>query len=192
MSKSIDWFCKAVRIAGVNFPGAASLVQLQAEVDSVIMSQRIEKLEDPISYLHEDIPEVSKIIYAKLIEKDSVNLDFENEFYLKYSRALAVLSESGYISKNNVLGSRTPIGINLINSFFILYMCAVAGDSKAMGQLIEIVDKCPVGQWLNGKKIKEDLNIPIFVTRAVFEIYATKGYGLLSRENGSCSYMGNT
>ncbi|MCR9321557.1 hypothetical protein [Vibrio alginolyticus] len=91
MSKSIDWFCKIVRIAGVNFPVAASFVQFQAELDSIAMSKRIEKLEDPISYLHEDIQEVSKLIYAQLVTCDSVNLDFGDDFYVKYSRPLAAL-----------------------------------------------------------------------------------------------------
>ncbi|MHC9510273.1 hypothetical protein [Kangiella sp. M94] len=31
----MDWFFKLIRIAGVNFPVAASLVQLQAEIDAV-------------------------------------------------------------------------------------------------------------------------------------------------------------
>ena len=63
MSRSMEWFIKIVRVAGVNFPGAASLVQLQAELDSTAMASRLEKLEDPISYLHEDIPDVAKEIY---------------------------------------------------------------------------------------------------------------------------------
>ncbi|MBE4360648.1 hypothetical protein [Vibrio parahaemolyticus] len=191
MSKSIDWFCKIVRIAGVNFPGAASFVQFQAELDSIAMSKRIEKLEDPISYLHEDIQEVSKLIYAQLVTCDSVNLDFGDDFYVKYSRPLAALTKSGYISQNNVLGSRIPLGINLIDPSFILYMCAIAGDSKTMAHLVKTVDECPVGQWLNGKVLKEELAIPLYVIRAVFEVYEAKGYGLLSREIGSCNYMGN-
>ncbi|AEG13649.1 hypothetical protein Sbal175_4440 (plasmid) [Shewanella baltica BA175] len=190
MTKSIDWFYKVVRIAGVNFPVAASFVQLQAELDSIAMYKRIEKLEDPISYLHEDIQEVSNLIYAQLVEEDSVNLNFNDEFYLKYSRPLATLTKSGYISQNNVMGSIIPIGINLIDPSFILYMCVITGDSKAMDNLVKIVDECPVGQWLNGRTLKEDLTIPIYVIRAVFEVYQAKGYGLLSREIGSCNYMG--
>lgn len=191
MGKSIDWFCKIVRIAGVNFPVAASLVQLQAELDSIEMSKRIEKFEDPISYLHEDIQEVSKLIYAQLVKCDSVNLDFDDDFYVKYSRPLATLTKSGYISKNNVQGTRIPLGINLIDPTFILYMCAIAGDSKTMERLVNIVDECPVGQSLKGNVLKEKLGIPLYVIRAVFEVYEAKGYGLLSRRMGFYDYMGN-
>ncbi len=42
MNKSnIEWFFKIIRIAGVNFPVAASLVQLQAEIDSDAMEERL-------------------------------------------------------------------------------------------------------------------------------------------------------
>lgn len=191
MNKSTDWFCRLVRIAGVNFPVAASFVQLQAELDNIEISSRLEKLEDPISHLHEDIRQVSQLIYAKVVEEDSNDLDFNDDFYLKFSRPLAIMSKSGYIEQNNVLGSKIPDGIELIDPSFILYMTALAGDSEAMEKLVKIVDECPLGQWLNGKKLKEDFNIPITVIRAVFEVYEAKGYGLLSRETNSCMYRGN-
>ena len=111
----MDWFLKIVRIAGVNFPGAASLVQMQAEIDSAAMESRLKKFEDPISYLHEDIPELAKIIYQNIQVNDSINLNFPDEFYKKYSRPLAALESVGLISKNNVLASRIPTGINPVS-----------------------------------------------------------------------------
>ncbi len=191
MSKSLDWFCKIVRVAGVNFPGAASFIQLQAELDGMAMSKRIEKLEDPISYLHKDIQEVSKLIYAQLVTCDSVNLHFDDEFYKKYSRPLAALDKLGYIRKKDAMGYEIPLGISLIDPSFILYICAIAGDSKNMECLVKTVEKCPIGQWIDGKVLKEKLVIPLCVIYAVFEVYEAKGYGLLSREIGSCNYMGN-
>lgn len=187
----MDWFFKIVRIAGVNFPVAASLVQMQAEIDSVAMANRLNKFEDPISYLHEDIPELAKLIYQNLQVNDSINLDFSDDFYSKYSRPLAALESSGFISKNSVLGSRIPLGINLIDASFIMYMCNLAEDPQKMTEIIDIVDRCEVGLWLDGNQLKDSLGLPKYVIRAIFDIYQAKGYGILSREIGSCKYLCN-
>lgn len=187
----MEWFFKVVRIAGVNFPGAASLVQLQAELGTNAMISRLEKLEDPISYLHEDVPTVAKIIYEQMKSSDSVNLDFSNEFYTEYSRPLAALESASLISKNGVLGSRIPVGINLIDPSFIMYMCNLAEDQSKMQEIVDIVDRCEVGLWLNGDELKESIGLPRCVIRAVFEIYESKGYGVVSKTIGSCKYLSN-
>ncbi len=38
------------------------------------------------------------------------------------------------------------------------------------------------------KKIQADLPLPVI--KAVFDIYESKGYGLCSKNIGSCNYMG--
>jgi hypothetical protein len=190
MSKTMEWFFKIVRVAGVNFPGAASLVQLQAELDADAMTSRLEKLEDPISYLHEDVPEVAKEIYEKLKATDSVKLNFSEDFYTRYSRPLAALVSAGLISKNSVFGSIIPMGINLIDPSFIMYMCNIAEEAKKMQAIVEIVDRCKVGTWLNGDELKKNIGLPKYVIRAVFEIYESKGYGIVSKTSGSCKYLG--
>lgn len=185
----MDWFLKLVRIAGVNFPGAASLVQLQAELDSIAIENRLTNLEDPISNLHEDIPKISKIIYENLKVTDSITLNFPDEFYSHFSRALAALETKKLISKNSVIGSRIPLGINLIDPSYIMYMCNLAEEKHKMQEIFEIVDRCEVGVWLRGSELKSGLVLPKYVIRAVFEIYESKGYGMLSRTLGSCDYM---
>lgn len=187
----MDWFMKILRVAGANFPGAASLVQLRAEIDSEEMANRLNKFEDPISYLHEDVPEVSKLIYENLETNDSVNLDFSEDIYIEFSRPFAALESAGFISKNSVLGSRIPLGINLIDASFIMYMCNLAEDPHKMQEIIDIVDRCEVGLWMDGHELKDSVGLPEYVIRAVFEIYESKGYGILSRTNGSCRYQGN-
>jgi hypothetical protein len=190
MSQAMEWFLKVVRIAGVNFPGAASFVQLQAELDSSAMKSRLEKLEDPISDLHEDIPKVAKSIYKEMKSSDSVNLDFSDEFYNQYSRPLAALESAKLISKNGVIGSRIPISINLIDPSFIMYMCNLAEDQKKMQEIVDIVERCEIGIWLNGDELKDSVGLPKYVIRAVFKIYAAKGYGIVSNSIGSCKYEG--
>jgi hypothetical protein len=191
MNTSMEWFFKIVRVAGVNFPVAASLVQLQAELNSEVMALKFKKLEDPISFLHEDIPEISRLIYQKLRDNDSIILDFEEDFYTKYSRVLAVLEKERFISKNVVLGSRIPLGINIIDASYIMYLCSLEEDSQKMQEIIEIIDRCEVGLWLNELDLKNSIGLPKYVIRAIFEIYESKGFGILSKEVGSCNYMGN-
>lgn len=187
----MEWFLKVVRVAGVNFPGAASFVQLQAELDSSAMTRRLEKLEDPISYLHDDAANLAREIYESLKASDSVYLDFSEEFYTGYSRPLAAFESAGLISINNVLGSRIPRGINLKDPSFIMYMCNLAEEPRKMREIAEIVDRCEVGLWLDGEQLKESIGLPKYVIRALFQIYESKGYGIMSKTNGSCKYMGN-
>jgi hypothetical protein len=191
MSNSMDWFIKIVRIAGASFPGASSLVQLQSEIDSQAMANRLEELSDPISYLHEDVPEVSKLIYKNLRDKDSSILDFSEEFYRKFSRPLTALESIGLISKNGVIGSRIPCGINLIDPSFILYMCNLAEDPHKMQAITDIVDSCELGLWLDGVQLKDSIKLPVTVIRAVFEVYESKGYGIMSKTIGTCQYLSN-
>lgn len=185
----MDWFLKIVRVAGVNFPGAASLVQMQAEIDSSSIAKRIEKLEDPISFLHEGVNDVSNIIYKSLKLNDSVSLDFSENFYVQYSRSLAALVSSGLISKKEALGKTIPLGINLIDPSYIMYMCNLAEDHQKMLEITGIVDRCEVGLWLDGDQLSESIKLPKSVIRAIFEIYEAKGYGVLSKTTGICRYL---
>lgn len=186
-----EWFLKIIRIAGVNFPVSASLVQLQAEHDSELVALKFKKLENPISFLHEDMPEVSRKIYQKLRGEDTVSLNFEDKFYLKYSRVLAVLEKKKYISKNSVLFSTIPLGINIVDASYIMYMCSLEENSKKMQEIIDIVDRCEVGLRLHGDELKDSVGLPRCVIRAIFEIYESKGFGTLSKRVGSCDYLGN-
>lgn len=186
----MEWFFKTVRIAGASFPGASSLVQLQAELDYIKMEERITKLTDPISYLHDDIQEISKIIYLKLKELDSQTLDFDEQFYEKYSRALASLESQNYIKGQHIIGKQFKFGISLIDPSFIMYMCVLAEDNNKMESLTKAVDSCEVGKSLKGELLKSELGLPIEVIRAIFEIYSSKGYGLVSKEVGSAVYIG--
>ena len=186
----MDWLLSIIRIAGASFPVASSFIQLQSEIDSKALSDRVARLEDPISYLHNDIPEVSRNIYRKMKIVDSVSLDFDAEFYRKYSRALAVLESQGCIKQDRAIGKKYALGVRLVDPSYIMYMCALEEDSNKMESIIKIVDKCSVGKWLNGKNIQTSIDVPLPVIKAVFEIYESKGYGLCSQEIGSCKYMG--
>ncbi len=186
----MNWFISIIRVAGASFPVASSLVQLQSEIDSKALLDRVDKLEDPISYLHDDLPELSRHIYKRLKTNNSSKLDFDDEFYKKYSRALAVLESQGYVKGGHALGKNYAAGIRLIDPSYIMYLCALEEDSEKMESLVKIVDKCNIGEWLNGDDIQLSLSLPIPTIKAVFDIYESKGYGLCSKEIGSCKYVG--
>lgn len=185
----MDWLMSIVRIAGASFPGAASLVQLQAEIDSKALLERVSKLEDPISFLHELVPELSKLLYDEIKSTNSDKLVFDEVFYEKYSRPLAALESQGFIKGSHAVGKSFAAGLRVNDPLFIMYMCAFDEDEQKMESLMKIVDDCPRGKWLDGKQIQESLDLPLPVIQSVFDIYIAKGYGLGSKETGSSKYM---
>ena len=185
----MDWLMSIVRIAGASFPGASSLVQLQAEINSKALLERVSKLEDPISFLHELVPEVSKSLYNEIRTTNSSNLTFDDYFYEKYSRPLAALESQGFIKGNHAVGKSFATGLRVTDPSFVMYMCALAEDKQKMEALMKTVDDCPKGKWLDGKQIQESLGLPLPVIQAVFDIYESKGYGQCSKEKGSSKYL---
>lgn len=187
----MDWLFAIIRIAGVAFPVASSLVQLQAELDSKALKERVARLEDPVSFLHVDVPELSRKLYKDLKLKNSDKLDFDQDFYNKYSRALAPLQESqGYIQGSHAIGKRFAAGIRLVDPSYIMYLCALEEDDVKMEALLKVVDSCKIGEWLDGKRIQVNIDLPLPVIRAVFDIYESKGYGICSKEIRACQYLG--
>jgi len=186
----MNWLLSIVRVAGASFPVAASLVQLQAEIDTDDLSRRVSRLEDPVSSLHDDVPELSRKVYRQLNSEECETLEFEDEFYETYSRPLAALESQGCLRGNHAIGKRYAAGITLEDPSYVMYLCALEEDPRKMETLVGMVDECGVRQWLDGHNIKETLGLPLPVVRAVFKIFESKGYGLCSREIGACSYLG--
>lgn len=186
----MDWLLSIVRIAGVSFPVSSSLVQLQTEIDSKKLIERVRKLEDPISFLHEDIPELSRLIYGQIRSTDSPKIAFDSEIYSNFRRPLAALEKLGCIKGSHAIGAMYVDGFWLSDPTFVMYMCALEEDKRRMKSLIDLVHKCPEGQWLEGSKIKDQIDVPMPVIAAVFEIYERKGFGLCSKEVGATMYMG--
>jgi len=186
----MDWFFSIIRIAGVAFPGAAALVQLQAEIDSVSLKKRVSKLEDPISWLHDDVPELSRHLYRKLKAENSLKLRFDDDFYTEHSRALAVLETRGHLKGSHALGKRFAEGLWVTDPSYVMYMCVLEEDDAKMGAIIKAVEDCQVGKWLDGKVLQTSIGLPLPVIKAVFDIYEGKGYGLCSKTIGVYEYLG--
>lgn len=190
MERHMDWLLSILKIAGASFPVASSIVQFLAEAESKALMERMDRLEDPVSCIHDDVPELSRLIYRKLKLEKLAKLDFDDEFYKKYSRALAALESHGFIQGGHALGKKYAAGIRLVDPSYIMYLCALEEDGKKMESLIKVVKDCEVGKWLYGENIQTSINLPLRVIKAVFDIYESKGYGLCSKEIGSTKYMG--
>lgn len=182
----VDWFFSIVRIAGTAFPVASSLVQLHAEIDSKALLARVVKLEDPVSNLHEDVPELSRQIFQKMKSENSSKLYFSEEFHNTYSRALAVLKSHGYIEG----GNNFVLGIRLIDPSYVMYMCALEEDGEKMKALFQVIESCKIREWLDGKDIKSSIGLPLPVIQAAFDIYESQGYGRCSKIIGLTRYLG--
>lgn len=184
----MNWFFAIARIAGTSFPLSASLVQLQAELDSDAIKKRLDKIDDPLSALHPEVREVSRHIYAAIRERGSEPVAFTPEFYSRYQRVLALLDNHGCIRGTPTFAGPYYAGMWIGAPSYMLYMCALAEDSKKMDALLERVDTAPVRQWIHGKALAEELALPLPVVDAVFKLYADRGLGICSREIGASLY----
>jgi hypothetical protein len=189
MEINMDWLFSIIRIAGVAFPFASSLVQLQAELDNKNLSKRIKRLEDPISHLHDDISKVAELICSNLKIQNQNTLSFDTEFYDNYARPLSMLESQHCIHGNHSIVHRYYAGISLCEPSFVMYLCALNEDEEKMKRLISVTETCKPGQWLNGISIASDLGLPEPVVEAVFQIYQSKGLGILSQEIGTINYL---
>jgi hypothetical protein len=153
---------------------------------------QITKMVGQINHLHDDVSDVSKEIYAQLVEQDYTSLKFSSEFYSKYSDVLTVLDHGKYIRKEHACTSKDPISIQLICPTYILYMCNLSEDSKKMACLIEHMEKCSYDQSINGDELKQEIGLNISVIRAVFDIYKLKGHGIISNAIGVNLYIGRS
>lgn len=107
----MTWLSKIIRSAGSAFPLTSMLVQIQSDLDADKMAEKIAKLEDPISFLHEEVPALSKQIYGKLRETNKSNLKFEKDFYAMNAKPLAVLEAKGFIQGVHALGEGNEYGV---------------------------------------------------------------------------------
>ncbi len=74
----------------------------------------------------------------------------------------------------------------------MMYLCHLHlyENSERMESFSRILDECKIGQQLNGKEIANELELPVPVVAACFEVYEAKGYGLCSETIGAVNYCG--
>lgn len=187
----MEWFFAIVRIAGAFFPGTSSLVQLQAELDTKSFGERLKKLEDPISTLHEHVPDVSREIYTKVQGAETNSVSLDDSSCTQFSRPLAVLESAGFIRGSHAVGKRFAAGLRIEDPTYILYMCSLFEDESKMKKLFETVDSCHQGKTLRAQDVMRETSLSNPVVVAMFKVFEAKGYGICSKELGlNQSYMG--
>ena len=185
----MEWIAALIRAIGASFPGAASLVQLNSEIESSNTNRRLDRLEDPISALHPEVRQLSSEIYLALKGGAATTLAFDDSFYQRFGRPLAALEADGEIKAGHTLNKRYAFGFRITSPVYILYMAPLFESKHKMSKLVQTVDACKAGDRLDGNAVAVQLGIPVSVVRSVLELYRDKGYGLLSDEPGSSKYM---
>ena len=185
----MNWFAALVRIAGSTNPLTAPFVQLQAEIDSRATQGRLRRIEDPVSTLHPDIREVSGVIYEAVKRTGRAPVKFDDAFYGRYARSLAILESQGFIRGQHTIGEKHLDGFWLDDPHYVVaYLCALFEDPAKMDRLFQLIDETTPPRWLKGEDIALQLDLPLPVVRAVFQLYESRGLGLLSKELGTANY----
>jgi len=183
----MNWFFTLVRSVGASFPGSASMVQLQAEIDSRETQRRLRALEDPVSGLHPDVRGLSKLIYDRLRSSGNM-IHVDEDMYARFARPLHILDSQGLIDVTHVIGRPFPDSFWVTNSSYIFYLCALFEDSGKMDSLVNRIDEASAGRWLRGAEFAAELDLPLPVVKAIFQLYERRGLGLLSKEIGTANY----
>lgn len=120
-----NWVSTLVKVAGQFSPFTAALVQLQSEVDSAALAERLKRLEDPLRGLHPDLPEVAKLIYETVKMNNDSSFTISTEIYQKYRRCLALLEQKGLVTSSHRIGNPVPLNTRTSDPHFLLYLCAM-------------------------------------------------------------------
>jgi hypothetical protein len=183
----MNWLSILIRTVGAGFPGASSLVQLQSELDSAKLQERVRQLEDPISSLHPDVTALSAILYRSLQAAGS-KIVVTEEIYPRYSRALRILDAQGFLNVTHVIGRAFPDWFWITEPTYILYMAALYEEPAKMDSAVNRIDQAPAGTWIRGEEVSVDTGIPIPVVKAILQLYEARGLGIMSNENGTVNY----
>ena len=163
-------------------------VQLSAELEGRAVQERLRKLEDPISALHPDVPDVSKLIYECVSQNDSPKIFLSESQLDQFARPLVILDAKGMITGSHAIGKKFAAGFWLSNPWYVLYMAALFEDADRMERFAERLNSTPAGTWMKGAELSQEYALPIPVVKAVFQLGEQQGLGILSKEIGTVNY----
>ena len=106
----MTWMASLARVLGASVPFGSSLVQISAELESRDIQARLRRLEDPISNPHQDVRELTGIIYSSIENTDESRVQLSPEEYERYRRPLAILEQNGHIRGTHSLNQRFIAG----------------------------------------------------------------------------------
>jgi hypothetical protein len=186
----VDDALAAVRIAAAIIPVAAPANQLHAEIEARNLKARLEKLEDPISGLHSDVPDVASILYeaARANRGRPSSLDPGPEFFERYAKVLALLEGHGLVAGTRSLGGQFLEGVRPAAAF-VVYMATRYEEPARITAAVALVENAARGTWLDGRTIGDEIGVPWMLMAALFDIYEAKGLGIRSKETGTVRYL---
>ncbi len=186
----VDWFVRLAKVAGASNPLTAWLVQLEDELAAAELERRVQALEDPLSDLHPDMREVASLIWEQVRESDSRVVELDPGAYKTFARCLAELESLGLIAGRHALGGRFVAGLRVRDPTFTVYMARLFGSGQGVDRVVQAVDSCSEGTWLDGRKLASDCDVPVQLVDAIFRLYEQRGYGIVSKTLGEVAYCG--
>lgn len=166
--------------------------QLRAEINEDKLNEKLAPLDDPIGTIHEDVPELSEIIYEQIqseTEHTTVSIQLDDEQYQKYSVALKRLESAGLLHRNVVLARTAPISLDKLSHTYIMYMANKFDDFTKLKLLSRDIKNCPSGKWLNGRELASEVQLPLPVVHACLKKHETDGHGIMSQSMNESRYM---
>jgi hypothetical protein len=187
-------FVAAVKIAAQLLPVTSALAQWLSEIEASNVDERLAKLENPLSKYGDRIGDLTKELYSMLEQQPqdiaTTHLDWSTRLE-PFKKELRHLEAEGLLTGSHCLGPGGEFGAGLrLNHGLIVLLALHHGDHDAVSSLTEAIETTQI--QLNGKKIREQINLPLTVIDAFFSGYAGRGQGLKSREIGASAYIPHT
>ena len=193
----MGWFSNIVQLAS-SATGLGWLSTALSQIDASKLEKRIANLEDPISTIHRDVPELCKTIYESLNSKSVdprhlYRVTLEPDQREKFDSVLKVLDAKEIISIPLDCRKNRPVSceFTVTDPLFCLYVFELYGPKLKVQQLKEYLDNYQTNIWYDGKDLAMDFEVPIEVPDALFKLASARGLGLKSGTIGKSSFIFN-
>ena len=190
----MGWFSNTVQLS-FSAAGLGVVSTALAQVDINKLEKRIQKLEDPISAIHRDVPKLCEVIHKILIEKDNdprtlYEVSLTSEQRHEYDSVLKVLNAKGIITipLDNRKNGPVSCKFRIQDPMFCLYIFELFGPKLKIQQLKEYLDNYQSNIWYEGTALALDFEIPIEIPDAFFSLARARGQGLKSDTIGESSF----
>jgi len=185
-------FKKGLRSVAASVPGAASLSQWWAEMDSDIQTEAIEKLQsevqqlkNPILTCHPNAMDALKVLYSRIESTGETSWPVHDDLRA-HLEVLSLWEKSGFIEGHHVVGNRWA-SIRVVDPIFILAIFASVRGNREAYELRKSVWATirQAGKGVHGEPIAEAHKVPRVYIDALFMIFEAEGKGYKSKTLGS-------
>lgn len=188
-----NWFVPAVKIAAQALPGTAALSQWLDEIATSRIVERLDRLEDPLTK-YGPRPRIKKLtaeLYSQLQKQSqdvpTTHLDWARQLD-DFKKEMRHLEADGLLDGSHHLGPGGEFGVGFrLSRSFIVLLAVLHGDRSEMGRLVEAIETAQT--QLDGKQLRQKINLPLTVIDTLFTKYAEQGQGFKSAEIGSSIYI---